>query len=607
MARLVFAACIWSSTFGATVDALSFSKPSTPGDSASRSKAFLAVDTRPDAAARSLVAIEDAWQSEAAGCVDRHAASYQHGMATCFKAPEAFQKSCGEVVSALMQGSSGSKDATEKYLDDVCRQNVLKDWHKTRCNSLADSIASLMTGTRYMTRVQSQTGKLCSNMWFDLVHSEKNRVSTTASETARLSKAKAEQEIKIRHERKEDAKSWEKTKARSEEHAKAKAAAEAKAKAELEANVNRTVSKAEAKLDATAAAMAKEILEAKALAKAKAEAKAKARAIAKANALAKALAKAKAEAKVKAEAHAGDEAKAMDDIKQSLDNAKAKIQHLVHVATCRDSANATVNRSIVIEGSHGPTHVVPHVSNECYELAADNSSVTGLVVDGSHGPTLVISHKAKVASADNASDNVFVINGSHGPTSVMSHNVTAVAEHVVLANSTANSTHEPIVLANSTHEPIVSTVSRHEPIVLTNSTHEPIVSTNSTHEPIVLTNSTHAPIVPTNSTHKPIVSTNSTHEPTVFQPNSTSASHLAVAKPANASTGVAVNAIAPSSNATVAATTSNATTSGNAAMSAAMDVENKEQKEAGDKAEEEALEAENENSLYNTTFLAWPQ
>lgn len=190
---------------------------------------------RPDVAAKTFVAVEDEWQAEAQIFADCQARGTQEAVSECVKAPKAFKKSCDTVVTAIMAGSSGEKASVKEYLQDVCGQSILKDWHKDRCTSLATAVDKVMTEDAYENRQSFATVDLCSNMWTEVIAAEKDRAEKEAKEEAeREAKRQAEEEARKKAEAEAEAQR-EKEEAEAKAKAEAEAAAEAKAKAEEEA------------------------------------------------------------------------------------------------------------------------------------------------------------------------------------------------------------------------------------------------------------------------------------------------------------------------------------------------------------------------------------
>eukprot|EP00929_Paragymnodinium_shiwhaense_P051240 TRINITY_DN2579_c0_g1_i1.p2 TRINITY_DN2579_c0_g1~~TRINITY_DN2579_c0_g1_i1.p2 ORF type:complete len:294 (-),score=133.79 TRINITY_DN2579_c0_g1_i1:142-960(-) len=214
----------------ATVAALSFGAADAlnVAQGPSRQAAFLSVQMRPDAAAKSLVAVEDEWQAEAQIFANCEAHGTQEALNECVQASHSFKKSCDTVVTAIMQGSSGQKSDVKEYLADVCGQSILKTWHKERCQSLAVAVDKVMSADAYENRQNIALADLCGDMWQEVVSAERERAEQEAkAEAEEEAKRKAEEEARAKAEADEAA-----AKAQAEAEAKAKAEEEAKKKAE---------------------------------------------------------------------------------------------------------------------------------------------------------------------------------------------------------------------------------------------------------------------------------------------------------------------------------------------------------------------------------------
>lgn len=181
-------------------------------------KNFLASALQPDIAAKSLVAMEDEWQAEAGIYADCQARGTTEATKECVEAGKHFKSSCNKVVVSILQGSSGRKDAVNQFMDEVCNQDVMQDWHKDRCLGFAGQVSSLMSADSYENRNALQTTDFCSKMWEGIVSSEKERAQKEADDEAE----RAKNEAKLAEEKAEEQK-----KQQAEAEAKAKAAAEA--------------------------------------------------------------------------------------------------------------------------------------------------------------------------------------------------------------------------------------------------------------------------------------------------------------------------------------------------------------------------------------------
>jgi hypothetical protein len=249
-----------------------------------RGNAFLAMAMQPEQAARSLMTVEDGWQSEVALCASQQETGKRKDLVNCFKAPEAFAKSCGSAMHALVEGSGEKRDA-DKYLADVCRQRALEGWHRSRCVSIVASIHELKANIQYRNRVDLLADRLCSDTWAAMVHDQKKTTldhrSQASTEAAAEARRKAAESSRAANADKASRKAWRNVKASSEAKANAKAI-EAKVAHFGEAGyVDRQLDwagdkLAKAKADAKAAVKAKAEAEAYANAKVRAEAEAKA-------------------------------------------------------------------------------------------------------------------------------------------------------------------------------------------------------------------------------------------------------------------------------------------------------------------------------------------
>mmetsp|Transcript_77098 Transcript_77098/g.214397 ORF Transcript_77098/g.214397 Transcript_77098/m.214397 type:complete len:306 (-) Transcript_77098:77-994(-) len=207
--------------------------------------AFLAAKLRPEVVARTFIGVEDEWKAQAtifAEC--SNATSLDKALSVdCHQAPSAFGKSCDTVVQAVLQGSSGDRDAVQEYLDDVCGQMVLQGWHEDRCRAFEAAIEGMMTQDNFENRVHLNVGSLCSGLWSQLLVEEQEHVKKERAEEEARAKVRAEEEAKAEAEAKaradEEARAKEEARAeegKAAEEAAARADEEAKAKAAEEAN-----------------------------------------------------------------------------------------------------------------------------------------------------------------------------------------------------------------------------------------------------------------------------------------------------------------------------------------------------------------------------------
>jgi len=253
----------------------------------------------PDVVAHSLVAVEDEWQAKAILFNECQTQGTQEARADCMDAKKSFGESCSKVVKATLEGSSGDRDDAHEYLEDVCAQNVLDQWHKDTCLGFTEAVAAAMTQDKYGNRAHMDVGHLCSGFWSKFLDTEAKRAEAEAKVRAEKEKIEAE------------------AKAKADAEAKAKAEADAKAAAEEKAKRDADEAKAKAEAEAKAKAAAE--------AKAKAEQEAKAKADAEAKAKAQEQAKAKADAKAKSDAVQQAKKKTQAEVKVGV-KADAKTQ-----------------------------------------------------------------------------------------------------------------------------------------------------------------------------------------------------------------------------------------------------------------------------------------
>jgi len=201
----------------------------------SNGKNFLSNMLQPDVAAKSLVAMEEEWQAEAGIFAECEAHGTTEATKECVESSKHFKTSCNKVVDAMLQGSSGDRDSVKQYMDEVCNQDVMQDWHKDRCVSLSGQVNNLMSADSFENRNALKTADFCSKMWKEIVSGEKDRAQKEAEDEAE----KAKEDAKVAEEKAE-----EKKKQQAEEDAAA--AAKAKADAEAKAQEQATAAKAAA-------------------------------------------------------------------------------------------------------------------------------------------------------------------------------------------------------------------------------------------------------------------------------------------------------------------------------------------------------------------------
>merc|ERR550514_1147020 len=164
---------------------------------------------------------------------------------------KAFEKSCGTVVTSVIQGSSGDPDAIHEYLDTVCGESVLKDWHQSQCRKLAATVNKKITGNAYFNRQNLNVPQLCTGFWSQFLEEEQQRAVAEMAQQQEMDRRAADDKAKADAEA--EAKAKADAEAAAEADAKAKAEAEAKAKADAEAEAE-----AKAKADAEEAKKAEE-------------------------------------------------------------------------------------------------------------------------------------------------------------------------------------------------------------------------------------------------------------------------------------------------------------------------------------------------------------
>lgn len=182
---------------------------------------------QPDIAARSFAALEDKWAFEA-----KQLLLCRENNATDCEDTEAFQRSCGVVAKAVIQGSSGDKRAVAEYMGTVCGQAALQGWKGEDCGSFAQSVDASMSADQYFNREELNVTSLCGTFWQKLVAHEGKRMevekAARAAEAAEEARRAAEEAKATAEKRAKEAEEEKKAQA---EAARAKAE-EAKKKAE---------------------------------------------------------------------------------------------------------------------------------------------------------------------------------------------------------------------------------------------------------------------------------------------------------------------------------------------------------------------------------------
>lgn len=235
---------------------------------AGSNRAFLGAQLQPDVVANTLVSVEGEWKKQATAFLDCSAnakADSEENSSECGAPAEAFQKSCGTIVSSVVQGSSGKRADVQDYLNEVCAQGVMTEYKQVRCQQLKAAVVNGMTADDYENREKMNNKSVCSGLWSQLIEDEGKELADEAvkkkAEEEAQAKAEAEAKAKAEEEAKEKAEAEAKQKA--EDVAKAKVAAEEKAAADKKA-------KEEADVAAAKEAEAKKAEEEAAKAKAKA-------------------------------------------------------------------------------------------------------------------------------------------------------------------------------------------------------------------------------------------------------------------------------------------------------------------------------------------------
>jgi len=374
-----------------------------------RGNAFLAMAMQPEQAARSLMTVEDGWQSEVALCASQKETGKRKGLVNCFKAPEAFTKSCGSAMHALVEGSGEKRDA-DKYLADVCSQRALEGWHRSRCVSIVASIHELKANIQYRNREDLLADRLCSDTWAAMVHDQKKTTldhrSQASTEAAAEARRKAAESSRAANADKASRKAWRNAKASSEAEGNAKAIEAKVAQFGVKEYVNK-------QLDWAGDKLAKVKADAKAEVKAKADAKTYKHEKAKKD-------EAYANAKVRAEA----EAKAVAMCTQAKSNLTTTV-----TSTSNSTTNATANAT---------ADAVEH--SKCIATAAAMFEAATKASAAAAADVAAIFEAATEAdAAGNATVNVTVKASAH-------------AMGNVTANRTANTTTGSVVAKNVTKE-----------------------------------------------------------------------------------------------------------------------------------------------------------
>jgi len=207
-----------------------------------RTDVFLAAKMQPDVAAHAFAQVEDEWSAQVSLFLECNStASDSDTLVDCHAAPKAFEKACGSVVNAVLQGSGGERDSVHEYLKDVCGQNVLDSWHAGQCFSFAKGIDGIMTGSVYENRMSLRIGDFCTKHWSQFLETEKSRrqQEEEASGAAEAKRVEAEKAKAIAEEEKQKADDAAKA-AKEAEDEKAQLAMQAAKEAEDNATEHQT-------------------------------------------------------------------------------------------------------------------------------------------------------------------------------------------------------------------------------------------------------------------------------------------------------------------------------------------------------------------------------
>jgi len=162
------------------------------------------VKLEPGYAADLFINVEDQWINEA---------SQLDGL-------KRVQASCGQIATAIIQGSEGDESKVEEYLSTVCNQPIFaksQQWHKGLCQSFSSHMTSyLERNDAEYNRNYLDVKKICTAFYQDISNVGE------VEEKRREAQAKADKEAEIRKKIEEERK-------KAEEKEKAKIAAAAKA------------------------------------------------------------------------------------------------------------------------------------------------------------------------------------------------------------------------------------------------------------------------------------------------------------------------------------------------------------------------------------------
>jgi len=215
-----------------------------------KSQNFLGNGMQPEVVARTLSSVEEEWKAQASVFARCNGTSTEASstLVNCEDAPNSFDKSCGTVVAAIIQGSGGDRDVAKEYMNDVCTQKSISGWHQQQCQALATAVQSFMTADRYENREHFNTAKLCKSFWVKFSEEEQERIKKEVAEREAAEKqaeetASQEEKVHKEEEKKELDAEQAAAKAAAEQEAERKQE-EAKKHAELEAKLKAAESEA---------------------------------------------------------------------------------------------------------------------------------------------------------------------------------------------------------------------------------------------------------------------------------------------------------------------------------------------------------------------------
>jgi len=235
-----------------------------------KSQNFLGNGMQPEVVARTLSSVEEEWKAQASVFARCNGTSTEasSSLVNCADAPTSFDKSCGTVVAAIIQGSGGDRKVANEYMNDVCTQKSISGWHQQQCQALAAAVQNFMTADSYENREHFNTAKLCQSHWVKFTQEEKERMQKEAAEREAAEK-NAEEQAALE----EKAHNEEVQKEMEAEQAAAKAAAEKEAECKQEEEKKRAELEAQVKAAEAAAKLAQKKAEAEAIAAAAAKKK----------------------------------------------------------------------------------------------------------------------------------------------------------------------------------------------------------------------------------------------------------------------------------------------------------------------------------------------